>query len=82
MSENHRHEEREEFGELIKFTLAGFGASLILGWFLDSLGIRKNPVGEWGARTLAGEGESILEGVFAIRKRLSGATRSLAQAYS
>ncbi|MDQ7082862.1 MAG: hypothetical protein Q9N34_07900, partial [Aquificota bacterium] len=27
VSENHRHEDREEFGELLKFTLAGFGAS-------------------------------------------------------
>jgi hypothetical protein len=80
MSEKRRHEE-EEFGELLKFTLAGFGASLILGWVLDLLGVRKNPFGEWAVRTLAGEGESILEGVFAIRKRLSGSAHSLAQAY-
>ena len=74
------HEE-EEFGELIKFTLVGFLGGLGLGWFLDRLGFQQNPVGEWAVRTLAGEGESILEGIFAIKKRLSGATSSLAQAY-
>ncbi len=79
-SKREEHEE-EEFGELIKFTLAGFAGGLGLGWLLDRLGFQQNPIGEWAVRTLAGEGESILEGVFAIRKRLSGAASSLAQAY-
>ncbi len=74
------HEE-EEFGELIKFTLAGFAGGLGLGWLLDRVGFQKDARGQWAVRTLAGEGESILEGVFAIRKRLSGAASSLAQAY-
>ncbi len=74
-------EEKEEFGELIKFTFAGFAGGLGLGWVLDRLGLEQNPVGEWAVRTLAGEGESILEGVFSIKKRLSGETHSLAQAY-
>ncbi|EDP75009.1 hypothetical protein HG1285_14114 [Hydrogenivirga sp. 128-5-R1-1] len=74
------HEE-EEFGELIKYTFAGFAGGLGLGWFLDKLGFQQNPIGEWLVRTLAGEGESILEGFFAVKKRLSGATSSLAQAY-
>ncbi len=81
MSREQRHEEREEFGELIKFTFAGFLGSLLVGWVLDTVGVRKNPVGEWAVRTLAGEGESILEGVFALKKRISGASHSLAQAY-
>ena len=74
------HEE-EEFGELIKFTLAGFAGGLGLGWLLDRLGFQQNPIGEWAVRVLAGEGESVLEGIFAIKKRLSGAASSLAQAY-
>ena len=76
-----REEEEEEFGELIKFTFAGFAGGIGLGWILDRLGFQQNPIGEWLVRTLAGEGESILEGIFAIKKRLSGATSSLAQAY-
>lgn len=79
--EKHELEEEEEFGELIKFTFAGFAGGLGLGWLFDRLGFQQNPVGEWLVRTLAGEGESILEGIFAIKKKLSGATHSLAQAY-
>ena len=74
-------EKEEEFGELMKFTLTGFLGGLGLGWLLDRLSFQQNPFGEWAVRTLAGEGESILEGIFAIKKRLSGATSSLAQAY-
>ncbi|RUM30398.1 MAG: hypothetical protein DSY32_02290 [Aquifex sp.] len=74
-------EEKEEFGELLKYTLTGYAGSLGLGWFLDKLGVQQNPVGEWAVRTLAGEGESILEGMFAIKKKLAGKTTSLAQAY-
>ena len=76
-----REEHEEEFGELIKFTFSGFAGGLGLGWFLDRFGFQQNPVGEWAVRTLAGEGESILEGVFALKKRLSGSSSSLAQAY-
>ncbi len=76
-----REEHEEEFGELIKFTFSGFAGGLGLGWFLDRLGFQQNPIGEWAVRTLAGEGESILEGVFALKKRLSGSSSSLAQAY-
>ena len=73
----HRHEEEEEFGELIKFTFAGFAGGLSLGWLLDRLGFQQNPVGEWAVRTLTGEGERILEGVFSIKKRLSGSATGL-----
>ncbi len=80
-TEEKHHEEREEFGELIRFTLVGFVGGLGLGWLLDRLGFQQNPFGEWAVRTLAGEGESLLEGIFAVRKRLAGEVHSLAQAY-
>ncbi len=73
--------EKEEFSELIKFTLAGFIAGLSLGWLFDKLSFQKNPIGEFIVRVLAGEGESLFEGVFAIKKKLSGEVTSLAQAY-
>jgi hypothetical protein len=38
-------------------------------------------VGQWLVRTISGEGESILEGLYAIKQRLSGAAGSLAEAY-
>ena len=79
--EKEKKHEEEEFGELIKFTLAGYAGGLGLGWLLDKLGFQQNPFGEWAVRTLSGEGESIFEGIFAIKKRLSGAVSSLAQAY-
>jgi len=80
-TEEEHHEEREEFGELIRFTLAGFAGGLGLGWLLDRLSFQQNPFGEWAVRTLAGEGESLLEGIFAVKKRLAGEVHSLAQAY-
>jgi hypothetical protein len=73
--------EREEFGELLRYTLAGFSGGLLLGGVLDWLGLQKSALGQWGVRTLAGEGESLLEGVYAFRKRLGGAAASMAQAY-
>ena len=79
--EKEKKHEEEEFGELIKYTLAGYAGGLSLAWILDKFGFQQNPLGEWAVRTLSGEGESILEGVFAIKKRLSGAVSSLAQAY-
>lgn len=80
-SEEIEEEEQEEFGELLKYTVSGFGGGLILGAVLDALGFQRNPLGQWAVRTLAGEGESILEGFFAIRKRLLGGAASMAQAY-
>jgi hypothetical protein len=38
-------------------------------------------IGQWLVRTLSGEGESILEGIFALKKRFAGAFGSMAQAY-
>jgi hypothetical protein len=71
----------EEFGELLRYTAGGFGGGLLAGGLLDLLGFQTSAVGQWLVRTLSGEGESVFEGIFAIRKRLSGAAGSLAQAY-
>jgi len=77
----YRQEETEEFGELLKFTVAGFAGGLLLGAVLDSLGFQRSPIGQWLVRTLSGEGESLFEGVYALRQRFRGAQRSMAEAY-
>lgn len=74
-------ESGEEFGELLKYTLAGFGGGFLLGAALDKLGYRLSAVGQWLVRTLSGEGETLLEGLYAVKRRLAGGPRSLAQAY-
>ncbi len=73
--------EEEEFSEIIRYTGAGFVGGLVLGAALDALGFQGSAVGQWLVRTLAGEGESILEGIFSLRKRLGGGAESMAQAY-
>ncbi|MEJ5338463.1 MAG: hypothetical protein ACK42C_02405 [Aquificaceae bacterium] len=73
--------EREEFSELLKFTLTGYILGLSLGVFLDGLDIKQNPFGEWAVRTLSGEGESLFEGIYALKSRLVGAEVSMAEAY-
>ena len=73
--------ESEEFGELIKYTGAGFIGGLAAGWALDYLGFSTSGLGQGVVRTLAGEGESILEGIFAFKKRIASAAGSMAQAY-
>ena len=73
--------EREEFGELIKFTLSGFVAGILAGTLLDHLGFQASALGQWLVRTLSGEGESIFEGAFALRRRLTHAAGSMAEAY-
>jgi hypothetical protein len=77
--EEEAHE--EEFGELLRYTAAGFAGGLALAALLDSLGFQRSAVGQWLVRTLAGEGESILEGVFAFRKRVAGGPGSMAEVY-
>lgn len=80
-SEEESLEEGEEFSELIKYTIPGYILGLLAGVFLDFQGYQRSPVGQWLVRTLAGEGESIFEGIFSIRQRLRGAERSMAEAY-
>jgi hypothetical protein len=48
---------------------------------LDGLGLQRSAAGQWIVRTVSGEGESILEGIYALRQRLAGAAGSLAEAY-
>lgn len=74
-------EQSEEFGELVKYTVPGFVGGLAAGALLDYLGFSTSGLGQAVVRTLAGEGESILEGMFALRKRIASAATSLAQAY-
>lgn len=48
---------------------------------LDWLGFQRSGWGQWLVRTLSGEGESIFEGIYALRQRLRGAAGSMAEAY-
>jgi len=48
--------EKEEFGELLKFTAARFPGGILSGALLDYLGFQRSPVGQWFVRTLSGEG--------------------------
>ncbi|UCD84612.1 MAG: hypothetical protein JSU92_00030 [Deltaproteobacteria bacterium] len=81
LEESEEELEGEEFGELIKYTAGGFVGGLILGGMLDYFGFHKSGIGQWVVRTLSGEGESIFEGIFSLRKRISGAAGSMAEAY-
>ena len=78
--ETEEHEE-EEFGELLIFTGTGFVGGFLLGAALDWFGLQRSPIGQWIVRTISGEGESILEGIYAMRQRLRGAHGSMAEAY-
>ncbi|OGO18617.1 MAG: hypothetical protein A2Z14_12110 [Chloroflexi bacterium RBG_16_48_8] len=74
-------EEQEEFSELLRYTLTGYLGGLILGLGLDSFGFQTSAVGQWLVRTLSGEGESILEGLYAIKKRFSQSKIGMVEAY-
>lgn len=74
-------EDSEEFGELLRYTLAGYVGGLLLGGVLDYLGFQQSAVGQWLVRTVSGEGESLLEGLFALRRRLGGSAAGMAEAY-
>lgn len=73
--------ESEEYGELLKFTFAGFAGGLIAATILDWFGLQRSGWGQWLVRTLSGEGESIFEGIYALRQRLRSAGASMAEAY-
>jgi hypothetical protein len=83
MEETNSHEEAEKegFGELFKFTAAGFAGGLILGAVLDYFGFQRNGVGQWLVRTLSGEGESFFEGFYSFRQRFRGSKISISEAY-
>lgn len=71
----------KEFGELIKYTGAGFAGGILIGAVLDYFGFHRSAIGQWLVRTISGEGESIFEGIYALRHRISGSTASMAEAY-
>jgi len=73
--------EAEEFGELLKYTATGFAGGLIIGALLDYFGFQLSSIGQWIVRTISGEGESIFEGLYAIRCRIRGSIGSMAEAY-
>jgi len=80
-AEIEEQESGEQFGELVRFTVAGFTGGLVLGVALDSLGYQLSSVGQWLVRTLSGEGESVFEGIYALRQRFRRARGSMAEAY-
>lgn len=71
----------KQFTELIRFTFIGFAGGLIAGFILDQLGLQRSGVGQWFVRSLSGEGESIFEGIYALRQRFRKAAGSMAEAY-
>jgi hypothetical protein len=79
--EEDEEEEEEEFGELLRYTVTGYLGGLVLGFVLDNFGFQTSAIGQWLVRTISGEGESILEGLYAFRKRLSGSKVGMAEAY-
>ncbi len=73
--------ESDEFGELVRYTVIGYLSGLVLGSVLDARGLQRSGVGQWLVRTLAGEGESLLEGLYAVRQRLRRRATRMAEAY-
>jgi len=73
--------ESEGFDEIVKYTIPGFLAAIVVGTILDFLGLHQSAIGQWIVRTLSGAGESLFEGLFAFRKRLKGGAVSMAEAY-
>jgi hypothetical protein len=79
--QNSIESESEEFGELLKYTATGFIGGIALAALLDFFGFQRSGLGQWAVRTLAGEGESIVEGLYAIRNRILSRAESMAEAY-
>ena len=73
--------DEEDFGELIKYTGAGFAGGVLIGALLDYLCFHRSAIGHWLVRTVAGEGESGFEGVYALRQKISGSAGSMTEAY-
>lgn len=71
----------EDFSSLIRYTAFGYLSGLVLGLGLDRLGLQRSGLGQWAVRTLAGEGESIFEGIYSLGRRLEGGPGSMAEAY-
>ena len=78
-----REEEFEtgEFSELVRYTIPGYIIGFLTGIVLDMQGYQRSPIGQWLVRTLAGEGESIFEGIYSIRQRFRNVSGTMAEAY-
>ncbi len=74
-------ESEAPFGELVQYTFAGFIGGLVLGAILDRWGAERSGIGQWLVRTLTGEGESLFEGLYALRQRLRKTSATMAEAY-
>jgi len=48
--EERRAAEPEEFGELLKYTAAGYAGGLLVGFILDQLGFQRSGIGQWFRR--------------------------------
>jgi hypothetical protein len=81
LGENEEEFETENFSELIKYTFPGYIVGLIAGILLDVYGYQRSPIGQWLVRTLAGEGESIFEGIYSIRQHFKPSSQTMAEAY-
>lgn len=65
------------FRNLLSIQFPGTSLGLLAGFFLDFQGYQRSPVGQWFVRTLAGEGESIFEGIFFYSPTSSKAEESM-----
>jgi hypothetical protein len=73
--------ESDGFAGLVRYTVPGYVVGVLLGAALDFFGFQTSAVGQWLVRTIAGEGESVLEGFYSLRNRLARGQMSLAEAY-
>lgn len=69
------------FSELLHYTLPGYLAGLVLGLFLDQIGLQRSGWGQWLVRTITGEGERLLEGIYALRQRMGARAARMAESY-
>jgi len=79
--ENDEGLEGEGFDEIIKFTIPGFISAITVGALFDFFGMQTSAVGLWIVRTFSGEGESIFEGIYSFKKRLTRSAGTMAEAY-
>lgn len=79
--DNYIDKEEKGFSQLFKYTLLGYFSGIFTGFILDLSGFQKSGIGQWIVRTLSGESESIFEGIYALRQRLSRMKGSLSEAY-
>jgi hypothetical protein len=52
MTNEDSNNDREEFGELLRYTLVGYAGGISLGFLLDRFGFQRSGVGQWLVRTI------------------------------